>query len=293
MNIRQLEVFRAVVVTGGVAHAAEYLNISQPAVSRMIKNAGADLGIQLFQRLGGRLHLTDDGQRLFEEIDLLFDSIDALQKRIHDIRDAKAGSLHIVATPGLAHSVVPQALEHLMRNRPDVQVSLDIRRWANVVQHVQGSIANVGLALTRTDKPDLALIPIHMGKLVCVIPKEHPFEELELVTPAALSGFPLIMMTRGSPLGKLIANAFDEAGVGLDWRIETTYSAAAITLVRKGFGVALVDEYATLQDNIRGLSVKRFEPDTQIPAYLMYAQYKPLSKLTKLFIDAVLETIPK
>ena len=292
MNVRQLEVFRAVVASGGVANAAENLCISQPAVSRMIKHTEANLGFQLFTRQGGRLEPTDEGRKLYEEIEPLFASIKSIQDRIYDIRDAKAGMLRIVATPALGHSIVPKALELFLQDRPEVKVSLDIRRLENVVQYTQNNTADVGLALTPADAPDLIMQPLLLGKMVCIIPEQHPLTALHVISPKNLKDYPFIMMTEGSPLGKLIAKAFEKTGEKLEWSIETPYSAAASTLVKRGFGVALVDEYVDYQGNSQGISIKPFTPQIEVPAYLLYSKIKPLSKLTKLFIEAVMRTLP-
>ena len=288
MNVRQLEVFRAVVAFGGVANAAVSLGITQPAVSRMIKHAESNLGFQLFERVGRRLVPTDEAQRLYWEIDPLFASIKSVQDQIHDIRDAKAGSLRIVATPGMAHSIVPQALETFLAKRPNVRVSLDIRRWENVVQHTHSNIAHVGLALTPTDATGLRVRPVQMGKMVCVVPRDHPLSGLDIIRPHNLKDYPFVMMTRGSPLGKLIAEAFLKSGEKITWSIETPYSASACTLVRRGFGVALVDEFVDYQGSLHELTVKPFEPEIRITAYLFYSSLKPLSKLTKLFVNSIL-----
>jgi DNA-binding transcriptional LysR family regulator len=90
MNVRQLEIFRAVVAFGGVANAATNLGISQPAISRMIKHTEEKLGFQLFKRMGRRLYPTDEAQWLYEEIDPLFASISSVQDRIDDIRASRA-----------------------------------------------------------------------------------------------------------------------------------------------------------------------------------------------------------
>jgi len=293
MNVRQLEVFRAVIAFGGVANAATNLGISQPAISRMIKHTEANLGFQLFERMGRRLHPTDEAQRLYEEIDPLFASINSVQDRIDDIRDANAGRLRIVATPGLAHTIVPQALKRLLEVRPNVQVSLDIRRRENVVQKTKNNSADIGLAVTASEQQDLALHQIQMGKMVCIIPEGHPLEELDTISPKDLKAYPFIMMTRGSTLGNLIVKAFEDVGEDVKWSIETSYSASACTFVRNGFGVALVDEYVNRQGNIQGLVVKPFTPTIELTAYLCYSTLKPLSNLSKLFIESVRETLPQ
>ncbi len=291
MNVRQMEIFRAVIAYGGVANAAMKLGISQPAISRMIKHTESNLGFQLFERMGRRLHPTDEAQRLYEEIDPLFASINSVQDRIGDIRNANVGRLRIVATPGLAHTIVPQALKRLLQVRPGVQVSLDIRRRENVVQKAKNNAADIGLAVTAAEQNDLALHKIQMGKMVCIVPEMHPLAELEFVTPKDLKAYPFIMMTRGSTLGELIEKAFADVGEKVDWSIETSYSASACTFVRNGFGVALVDEYVNRQGNIQGLVVKPFEPVIELSAYLFYSTLKPLSKLSKLFIQSVSETL--
>lgn len=293
MNVRQLEVFRAVIAYGGVANAATNLGVSQPAISRMIKHAEANLRFQLFERVGRRLYPTEEAQKLYEEIDPLFASISSIQDRIDDIRDAKVGRLRIVATPGLAHTIVPQALKRLLEIRPNVQVSLDIRRQENVVQKTINNAADIGLAVTASEQQDVALHQIQMGKMVCIIPEGHPLEALEFIEPTDLKAYPFIMMTRGSTLGKLIVKAFEDVGEQVKWSIETSYSASACTFVRNGFGVALVDEYVNRKGNIQGLVVKPFKPTIELTAYLFYSTLKPLSNLSKLFIQSVNETLPK
>ena len=290
MNMRQLEVFRAVIASGGISNAAANLGVSQPAVSRMIKNTERTLGFPLFQRRGGRVVPTDEAQRLYAEIDPLFASMRTIQERIHDIRDSKAGMLRIVATPGLAHSIVPQALKPFLSTRPEVQVSLDIRRWENVLQHIQTNTSDVGLALTPGNLPGMVLQPIQMGAMVCILPVAHPLAELEIVTPKDLIHYPFIMMTRGSPLGRLITQSFQDADIPLDWSIETPYSASAATLVKMGFGVALVDEYVAYQNDLQGIVVKPYRPEILITAYLLYSDLRPLSIIAKSFIQVLLNT---
>jgi len=214
-----------------------------------------------------------------------------VQDRIDDIRNEKVGRLRIVATPGLAHTIVPEALKRLLLVRPNVQVSLDIRRRENAIQKAKNNAADIGLAVTAAEQKDLELREIQMGEMVCIIPEGHPLEELAFIQPADLKAYPFIMMTRGSTLGNLITQAFDDVGEELKWSIETSYSASACTFVRNGFGVALVDEYVNRQGNIQGLVVKPFRPTIKLSAYLFYSKLKPLSNLSKLFIKSVTETL--
>ena len=72
LNLRQVEAFKAVIEYGTVSRAAEMMNVSQPATSKLIAHLEEDTGLRLFDRVKGRLVPTRHGMRLFEEIDRIF-----------------------------------------------------------------------------------------------------------------------------------------------------------------------------------------------------------------------------
>ena len=72
MNIRQLEIFRAIMRSGTLTAAAEALHVSQPAVSKILRHFESQLGYPLFDRVGGRLVATAEAQLLFADADHLF-----------------------------------------------------------------------------------------------------------------------------------------------------------------------------------------------------------------------------
>ncbi|MFV0334803.1 MAG: LysR family transcriptional regulator [Tropicimonas sp.] len=287
MNTRHLEVIHAVIERGGVMNAADALNVSQPAISRMIRSAEIELGLKLFERIGRKLVPTEDARLLFEEISPVLASLNVVRDRIVDLREGRAGILRIVATPGLAHSIVPQALEELFRRRPNAKVSLDIRRRENVLQMVRANASELGLGLTETDVPDLLSIPLGGGRIVCVVPAGHELAARRSVRPADLRGHRLIIMARGSPLGTLIEDAFERENEPLDWAIETPYSATACSFARAGLGAALVDEYVAYHSDMEGTVMLPFEPGLAVNAFIYRSRTKAPSKLASLFISAL------
>ncbi|WP_306152007.1 LysR family transcriptional regulator [Roseovarius sp. MMSF_3281] len=287
--MRHLQVIHAVISHGGVVAAADVLSVTQPAISRMLQAAEAELGLTLFEKVGRRLVPTEEAEQLFQEIDPFITSFRSVQERVVDIREGRLGILRIAATPGLAHSVVPLTLEKVLRKRPGMKTSLDIRRRENVLQMVRANVAELGLGLLPTDAPDIVSTPIGSGRIICVCPADHPLAANTVVRPSDFSRHRLIMMTRGSPLHSLIASAFDDARLPLNWAVETPYSASACNLVKAGFGVALVDSYATQQIEMGGLAVVPFEPNLTVTALLYRARHRPMSKLAKMFFTTVTE----
>lgn len=287
LNTRHLEVIHAVIERGGVVNAAETLNVSQPAISRMIRSAELELGLKLFERIGRKLVPTEDAELLFDEISPVLASLNAVKDHIGDLREGRTGILRIAATPGLAHSILPQALDIMFRRRPNMKVSLDIRRRDNVLQMVRTNASELGLGLTETDAPDLQSIPLGGGRIVCVMPVGHPLATRQSIRPKDLRNHRLIIMTRGSPLGTLIEAAFEQENEALDWTIETPYSATACSFARAGLGAALVDEYVAYNNDIAGTVMLPFEPELAVNAFIYRSRIKAPSKLASLFIAAM------
>src|SRR6266568_3612649 len=140
MKLRQLEVFRAVVETGTTKGAAHLLQISQPAVSTLIQHTEDQLGIELFQRLRGRLVPTEEALSLYAESSSIF---------------LLFGSLRVAATPSLGNSVLPRAIHSFAARRPGVRVSIDIRERETIFHHVARSVAEIGLVLEFGEHPNL------------------------------------------------------------------------------------------------------------------------------------------
>lgn len=287
MNIRQLEIFRAVITAGTTSGAALALGVSQPAVSRMISHTEKTLGLRLFERSKGRLIPTDEARQLHGEIEPLFLAVEAAQSRIYDIRDGKAGSIRIVAIPTLANSVIPKVLAKLRETTPDIRVSLDIRRWEQIASQVEANTADLGLAILAKDRPDLLNKPLHTGKLICILPIGHPLSEKEAIRGPDLIPYPFIRMTRSSPLGELIASSLGKTDQRITTAVETRYCNTACSLVQAGVGVGIVDQFVMASGDYPRLICKPFLPQIPVVAYAVVARHRPMSRLIKRVIRSV------
>ena len=120
MRLRHIEVFNAIMLTGSVSAAARLINVTQPAVSRVLQHAEIQLGFALFQRVKGRLEPTEEAQTLYPYIERLFAQLDEVQRLAASLR-ADAGrhkGLHVLTVLALSHEVLPRALRLF---RPDAK----------------------------------------------------------------------------------------------------------------------------------------------------------------------------
>jgi len=106
MDLQQLRTFVAIVDNGGVARAAEHLNMSQPAASRQIQGLEARLGVPLFDRVGRRVQLTAAGDDLLRRCRMIMNHVEALQERARTLRDGETGLITVGATPPMIETVL-------------------------------------------------------------------------------------------------------------------------------------------------------------------------------------------
>src|SRR5690349_3886876 len=124
MDLRHLRTFVTVVETGSVSRAAERLHIAQPALSRQIMALEEELGIALFDRIAGRLHLSAAGERLLGDSRGLLNYAKELVDQAHALQRPDAGTLKVAASPHFIDSVFPEFLKRYAERFPDVRVAL-------------------------------------------------------------------------------------------------------------------------------------------------------------------------
>src|SRR5262245_10941276 len=97
LNPRQIEAFRALMLTGSATSAARMIYVTQPAVSRLVRDPQQTLGLKLFERRGTRLMPTSEALSLYAEVERSFVGLDRIQQAADELRTRRAGVLRIAA----------------------------------------------------------------------------------------------------------------------------------------------------------------------------------------------------
>ena len=285
MNLRQLEIFSAVMRCRTTVAAAEELSMSQSAVSNAIKHAETQLGFRLFERVSNRLVPTEEAKLLLEEAEPLFLHQQALNQRAADLKAGRIGRIRVAATAELSESILPAVMRQFLTGHPSVYLSVDTRPLHSVLDAVESGLADAGFGMEAHDRHGLSLTPIAKLATVCVCQPDSDLAALACVTPDDLRDHKLIAPQTSNSIGLLIAETFAKVSVPYSPTVEVRFLNVAARLVQENWGVALLDELTASSGRYSDLSIRPFRPSVQLSLSAILPKQRIPSRLTKAFIS--------
>lgn len=250
-KLRQMEVFRAVMATGSMSGAARLLNVTQPAISRIIQHTESSLGLLLFERRLGRLEPTAEALRLIPEVESLYEGARKIDSLARDLSRKSGGSLTIAASPSLALHVIPQVIARYMAAHPQVHIRYYTALLSAMPAELASRRADLAISVLPVEEAGLVCEGLADGEMVCLMPNGHLLAAQDgPLGLAEIATHPLVMYDLAIPFGVMIGAAFEAAGVEPSIAMEVPRAELAIAMVRAGIGLAIVDEFAVagLQD---------------------------------------------
>jgi DNA-binding transcriptional LysR family regulator len=294
MNLRQLEILRAVMRRRTTTGAAHELGMSQPAVSNAIKHAESQLGYLLFDRLNSRLVPTREAEILFRESEVLFQLYEAFRRKTTDLATGRTGRITVLVTAELSESLMPRVLRRFAERHPDVRVHIDVLSLDGVLDGVETGLGDVGFAMAPLTRPGLDYEQLNEMELYCACPADHAIAQLPFVTPADLRDQRLILAPLTGGIHNMVQAAFNNAAVRLEPQIELRFMNVAARCVEGGLGVALVDSL-TAASHYEGVVFLPFLPKLPLQVWSIVVGDRPPSRLAKRFIQHArdeLKTLP-
>lgn len=242
MNLRQIEVFRAVMLAGSVTDAARLLHVSQPGISRMLAHIELQLGLRLFERKKGRLLPTPEAQALYEEVSEVYGGIRRVTERAEELKSGARLSLRVLASPSTALVAVPRAVAALASEYPAARIYLETLPTREMLGRLIRREADLAISTIPTDNALLASKAIGQWRLVCVFPRGHALSSKRLLRPRDVLNERLISFSRDTPQGRIIADWCASSQVEAASSVEVRSGQMACALAACGAGIAIVDD---------------------------------------------------
>jgi DNA-binding transcriptional LysR family regulator len=290
IELRQLEVFRAVMESRSMTGAARALGVSQPAVSSLIARLEQEVGMPLFRRHKRMLEPTREALDMYDDVVETLSSVSRLQNRVSSLQGGQRGHLLVAAQPLVGLSVLPAVIARFQRSRPQVMVRLLTGNSAQVRRLLAGSAFDLGIAEVPIDQPNVMLHRFKLD-LVCIMPLEHRLGGEPVITPGHLDGETLIVPAPEREIRHRISRVLSDAGIRWEVAVEADLFSVACALVAHGAGIALVDPW-TAADVGRGrVLVKPFAPALVYEIAIYRPPARPLSTLSEQFLDALRDAV--
>lgn len=277
MNLRQIEVFRAVMRAGSVSAAARMLHVSQPGISRMLSHIELQVGVKLFERGAGRLLPTPEAQALHAQVEHVYQGVQRIDDAARSLRAGGGLSLRVLASPASALELVPRALAAVARAYPESRFYLETQLLREMVALLARREADVAISTLATYEPSLRSQAIGEWSLACVFPSGHPFGELQSVSLAQVLGQPLVTFSPDTPQGQVIEQASRRLRREPTARIEVRSGQAACALAACGMGVAIVDSLTARALQREDLGFRPLRGGPRFKVYAVHASDLPMS----------------
>jgi len=277
MNLRQIEVFRAVMQAGSISGAAIALHVSQPAVSRLVRYLELKLSVALFERAGGRLHPTPEARALLREIESAYRGIDRVRAYAEQLRHGVADTLRIATNLSTALELVPRAIASLKAQMPRLHISVEVATHAQITDQLLEGACDIGVAaFVQSQHPAMTAQVIGTGEVLCAMAPTHPLARRKRLTVEEIRRHDVISFGAASAHGKVVSGLIG-AGDQTVATVDVRYAYVACSIAASGWGLALVDDLTASRFAGTGVLLRSLAPPVSYEACAMSSAARPLS----------------
>lgn len=228
--------------------AAKALGLTQAAVSQRIQALERILDVPLFRRQGGRVLLTEAGQRFYDYAErILTLNREARQEISGQKKPPVSGNLSLGASTVPGEHLLPALLSGFHERFPRIRVKAEISDSMRVIAQVERGQVSLGLVGRKTDNPDLEFRYLATDRMVLVVPPNHPWSKRKHVSLKQLCKEPLVLREAGSGLRHCFEKALTRLGKSLgdlQVALELGSNEAIKEAVLRGLGLAVLSSYA-------------------------------------------------
>ena len=221
----RLEVFYTVAKRLSFTKAAAELFITQPAVTKHIRELENQYNAKLFERNGNHIQLTDAGEILLQHAEKVFDLYRNVEFELNSLTKRKEGLLRMGASTSLAYVLAP-LLARFRNKFPDVQLSLITANTEQVEKALLTKEIEVGIIEGYSKNNEISYHPFLKDELVLVCSSKHPLADRNSLKPADLKTIRFILREQGSGTLEVIDHALKQAGINIsDLQVEIRLSS--------------------------------------------------------------------
>ncbi len=296
MNSKQLKYVLVLSREGNFSKAAERLNISQPSLSQYIKKIETDVGMTLFERVGGDVRLTDAGRIYRDAGERILDLERQMNAQMRDVAEHKKGSLVIGTSPFRSVGMMPMVARIFQKLYPGMHLVIEERESAELLSGTERGEFDFCLTVQPEDCRLFEYECVAEEELILVTPSDYPQwdasplegRKYPAIDAREISGHRFVMITENQVMQKTLMWLCSEYGVSVETAAVVKSLEAQTAMVRAGIGIALVPsgiERFCAEGEVQCYSFVQNLPRRKVVALWRKDRY--LSQISRELIDAI------
>lgn len=279
--------FYQIVKTGSFSQASKNVFRSQSAVSHQIKNLEKDFQVKLFERLGKKVKLTEEGRILFEVISTFFNDLENLKRVYADMETGHFGSLTLAVSRNVMTYWFADVIRAFIDQFPGIKYKLYTRSEASRMQEmILNGEVDFGIGMKdRLISPKLNFLSWRAFDRVLMTDKNHPLCKKKTIALADIAEYPLIL-TRLGGTKKVVDEAFVRSNLPYEIIMEVDSPDIIKKFLKNGTGVSIFSSIAVTEEDKAKLAVFNMEHFFGKVEYgIYYSKDKFVSRVMKQFIQ--------
>ena len=286
MELRQLKYFITSADTLNFTEAARQCFITQSTLSQQIKQLETELGVQLFERIGKRVFLTETGRDFLPYARQTVADADYGVQRIKDIEDLKTGRLCIGTTFGLS-ALITDAIARFSEQYPEIHPEVMFLKQDELIEAVRERKVDFALTFEMMEKDDLLTEqPVKTYHLCAIVSDQNPLAQQATVSLRQLADYNICTPARGMNARRMFDSLTNKKGIELQPKLEINEIHTLLHLVRTGRWVAiLVDSITHGEEGLCAVPLR--EAALPMPVVWLYPKDMYIRKAIQVFMELI------
>ena len=280
-NLQKYRAFLKAAEYGSFTKAAEVLNYSQSAVSRMVQDLESEWNVTLLERKKTGMILTSDGIRLLPHVKNICEAHEKLQVEVDDLNGLQSGILRIGTFSSVATYWLPNIIEKFQKDYPNIDYELLLGDYDEIEKWVMEGRVDCGFTRIPT-RDEMETYPLGMDELKVILSAEHPLAERETISAEEICDYPFLLLEKDN--NKVVSEVFQKENLKPHIRLTTWDDYAIMSMVERGFGVSILPNLI-----LQRVPYKIVSRSLENPVYreigMVIREYKTASLAVKCFMN--------
>ena len=290
MNLYHLKTFYFTAKYKSLTKAAEFLCITQPAVTKQIKQLQSHYNLKFLDIIGKKVILTDAGLNLYTIAERIFDMESQAEEAIKDFQEYNKGKISILASESFGSYHIPYIIRDFKQTRPEISISIQTATNKDIIESISELKEDIGFISAPVQNPKISVHEILEDEIVLVASPNCRFTSTKELNLMDLEGKEIIMHEQGYVIRKVVDAFLKKNKINMCMKYEISNSEAIKKLVENNMGMAFLTKSIVHKELKSGELIAIPVPDKNFRRkyYMIYHSEKYFSKPLKDFRDLIM-----